>query len=35
MLNAARLDFDGRMDWSKVTNATEFTSLSARRVGPV
>lgn len=26
MLNAARLDFDGRMDWSKVTNATEFTS---------
>ena len=26
MLNAARLDFDGRMDWSKVTNATEFTT---------
>ena len=26
MLNAARLDFDGRMDWSKVTNVTEFTS---------
>ena len=26
MLNAARLDFDGRMDWSKVTEATEFTS---------
>ncbi|CAE7929517.1 hpr [Symbiodinium necroappetens] len=26
MLNAARLDFDGRMDWKKVTDVTEFTS---------
>ena len=26
MLNAARLDFDGRMDWSKVTDVTDFTS---------
>jgi len=26
MLNAARLDFDGRMDWSKVTAATDLTS---------
>ncbi|CAE7497566.1 hpr [Symbiodinium natans] len=26
MLNAARLDFDGRMDWKKVTEVAELTS---------